>query len=147
MKDFAARREVVLDTDTSKYIQEGFVSASISDEETLSVIRSVYESESHYLIDPHTAVAIAAVEALGNSLPADAKIVCFATAHPAKFPEVIKRALDVEELPTAAHHPVIDEARNACEHLRICQLENLRSNLIKEMTRQSAAGKASLPIT
>ncbi|MDW9580383.1 threonine synthase [Sinorhizobium meliloti] len=138
MKDFAARREVVLDVETTKTIQGGFISASISDEETLATVRSVYEAEGHYLIDPHTAVAVAAVEAIRDSLPAAAAIVCFATAHPAKFPDVIKRALDVEELPAAGHHPVIDEARDACEHLRICQLENLRSNLIGEMTRHVA---------
>lgn len=139
MNDFASRREVVLDTETSKKIQEGFISASISDQETLSTIRSVYESESHYLIDPHTAVAVAAVDVVQDCLPENAKIVCFATAHPAKFPDVIRRALDCTgELPAAAHHPVIDDARNACEHLRVCQLENLKRNLTDEITRQVA---------
>lgn len=138
MNDFAVHREVVLDTDTARTIQEGFISASISDAETLATIRGVYESEFRYLIDPHTAVAVAAVEAVRDSLPEDAKIVCFATAHPAKFPDVIKTALGAEKLPAAAHHPVIDDARNACEHLRVCRLENLRSNLIGEMTRQVA---------
>ena len=138
MSDFGARRDVVFDADTLKAVQEGFISASISDEETLSTIRSVYYAENPYLIDPHTAVAVAAVEAVRDRLPRDVKVVCFATAHPAKFPDVIKRALGVEDLPAAAHHPAIDAARKSCEHLRICQLEDLKSNLIGEMTRQVA---------
>lgn len=137
MKDFSENRLVEFDQDTADKIRDNFISASIGDEETLATIRNLYETDGSYLIDPHTAVAVAAVNSVRDQLPVDVKIVCVATAHPAKFPDVMKSALNLEKLPASAHHPAIDEARAACERLRICQLENLRSNLIAEMTRQT----------
>jgi hypothetical protein len=50
----------------------------------------------------------------------------------------MQRALKLDQLPDTARHATIDAARNSCEHLRICQLENLKSNLIEEMARQTA---------
>ncbi len=65
---------------------------SISDEETLRSIRCVHE-ETGYIADPHTAVALEAArrhrKATGTGLPH----VVLATAHPAKFPETVCRAL------------------------------------------------------
>ncbi len=74
---------------------------SISDETTLATIRHVYETTG-YLPDPHTAVGLAAArcyrEATGDRTP----LVVLATAHPAKFPEVIRQALEFEpEAPEA----------------------------------------------
>ncbi|WP_252349289.1 threonine synthase [Ochrobactrum sp. BTU1] len=138
MNDFSKNRKVVFDAETAIRIQEKFLSASVGDEETLSTIRDIYNADQHYLVDPHTAVAIAAVESVRDKLPPDVKVVCLSTAHPAKFSDVMQRALELDELPEAAHHATIDAARNSCEQLRICQLENLKSNLIEEMARQTA---------
>ena len=46
------------------------------------------------LIDPHTAIGLAAARAASGSadLPAGAPIVTLATAHPAKFPDAVERA-------------------------------------------------------
>ncbi len=137
MDDFASHREATLDAETLAFIQAGFLSASVSDKTTMDTIRSTYESGDGYLLDPHTAVAVAAVDAVADRLPADARIVCLGTAHPAKFPEVIRKALGCgEALPQAARHPSIDDARSACQHLRLCDLDSLKSNLVDAMTRQ-----------
>jgi threonine synthase len=138
MRDFTQNRKVVFDAETARGIQDKFLSASVTDDETLTTIREVYNSDQHYLIDPHTAVAVAAVESLQDKLPSGVRIVCLSTAHPAKFPDVMQRALKLDQLPDTARHATIDAARNSCEHLRICQLENLKSNLIEEMARQTA---------
>lgn len=58
----------------------------VSDEETLNEIRQTYE-QSGRIIDPHTAVGMAAARRTPGM-----KIIA-ATAHPAKFPEVIQRAI------------------------------------------------------
>ena len=42
------------------------------------------------LIDPHTAIGLAAARFAG--LPADVPVVTLATAHPAKFPDAVERA-------------------------------------------------------
>lgn len=74
---------------------------SVSDEATLATIRNVYETTG-YLADPHTAVGLEAARryraATGDRTPQ----VVLATAHPAKFPEVIRQALGFEpEAPEA----------------------------------------------
>ncbi len=46
--------------------------------------------ESGELVDPHTAIGIAA--AREAALPADLPVVAVATAHPAKFPDAVEAA-------------------------------------------------------
>jgi len=65
-----------------------FLSCSISQsdtEETIAEINSKYD----YVIDPHTAVGIRASRSIVTADP----IVCIATAHPAKFPDALGRAI------------------------------------------------------
>ena len=65
-----------------------FLSCSISQpdtEETIAEINSKYG----YVIDPHTAVGIRAA----RTIVTDDPIVCIATAHPAKFPDALGRAI------------------------------------------------------
>jgi threonine synthase len=51
------------------------------------------------VVDPHTAVGIAAARKLRSSLPEGA-VVCLATAHPAKFPDAVRKATGIDpELP------------------------------------------------
>jgi threonine synthase len=69
---------------------------SISDKEIIDEIRYTYD-ETGYILDPHTAVGTAAARKPGNI---DTPTIVTATAHPAKFPEVIKQAIDIDiELP------------------------------------------------
>ncbi len=75
--------------ETGRYVFEQFnrgvfSSSRADDAEIESIIRHVYQKYG-YIADPHTACAFKAVS------PDKTNIVC-ATAHPAKFPEVIRRA-------------------------------------------------------
>jgi threonine synthase len=73
-----------------------FAAARIDDRETLDVIRDVYERYG-YLSDPHTAVGIGAARKAGRD---SERIVCLSTAHPAKFPDAVRKAIGVEpEIP------------------------------------------------
>lgn len=79
-----------------------FSAARIDDGETLNWIRRVHE-ETGKIVDPHTAIGIAAgrTKRKGASVP----LVALATAHPAKFPEAVKRAVGIEPtLPPALAH-------------------------------------------
>jgi threonine synthase len=70
----------------------GLQAERVSDVETLEEIARSY-AETGWLICPHTAVAIAA--ARRRTTP-DAVTVSLATAHAAKFPETIRRALGID---------------------------------------------------
>ena len=75
-----------------KMAQRLFVSARVDEAETKAAIADVYR-RSGVLIDPHTAVGVAA----GRRQRADRTIplVSLATAHPAKFPEAVAAASGV----------------------------------------------------
>ena len=66
-----------------------FSSHRVSDEQTCAQIASTWR-ECEYLLDPHSAIGVAA--ALAAELPAAVPVVTLATAHPAKFPEAIRTA-------------------------------------------------------
>ena len=68
---------------------------SVSDTETLETIRTVYDRFG-YIMDPHTAVGFRALEKFrqANDTGNEPSVV-MSTAHPAKFIEAIKDALDM----------------------------------------------------
>ena len=74
-----------------------FTASRVDDAVTLQTIAEVYE-ETGYLLDPHSAVGIAAARQLSHELPDP--VICLGCAHPAKFPGTIRRATGVTpELP------------------------------------------------
>ncbi len=134
MDDFQKRGSVQLDSLTADAIRDGYISASITDEQTLSTMAEVYQSRDGYLLDPHAAVAVAAADKHSNTLAPDTKIVCLATAHSAKFPDVVRKALSVEgELPEQAMHKSIERAKELCQHVRLCDCSQLAPALTHAM--------------
>lgn len=69
--------------------RETFSSFRLDDDATLRLIADTRKT-SGYLLDPHTAIGVAAARAERRSK--DVPMVCLATAHPAKFPDAIDRA-------------------------------------------------------
>jgi threonine synthase len=69
-----------------------FTAASLDDSATLAEIRSLYD-RTGYVADPHTAVGIGAGRRARRR--PDLPLVCLATAHPAKFPDAVERAIGV----------------------------------------------------
>jgi len=69
---------------------------SVTDQETRACIRRVYD-ETGYVLDPHTAVGFRGLEGELSRRPSQTGIV-LATAHPAKFAEVVEPILG-ESLP------------------------------------------------
>ena len=65
-----------------------FLATAVSVEDTAATIKRVYE-QWDYVVDPHTAVGMAAAERFAVS----GTKVCLATAHPAKFPETVDAAV------------------------------------------------------
>ena len=93
MNRFKAEGQIQFSEDLRERIQNDFLSATINDEKTLEQISSLY-NKTGYILDPHTAVGVAAGKLVGNNMP----LVCLATAHPAKFPEAIANAIDDADL-------------------------------------------------
>ncbi len=72
--------------------QAMFSGASFDDEATKETIKAVHDQTGE-LVDPHTAVGIAAARARRRD--AETPMVALATAHPAKFPDAVKDATGI----------------------------------------------------
>ena len=70
-----------------KEIKKDFIAAKVSDSETLSIIKEVYEKD-QFILDPHTATAFGAINKNNYIL----NVVALGTAHPYKFFETVKEA-------------------------------------------------------
>ena len=82
-----------------RFVDPPITSCRIDVAESLRTIQETW-TDSQYVVDPHTAVGLAAA----RSTRTDSPVVCLATAHPAKFPDAVGRATG-EAPPT---HPTLD---------------------------------------
>ncbi|MEM7368183.1 MAG: threonine synthase [Bacteroidota bacterium] len=130
-EEFKQSGIVTFDAETLRLYSNNFLSYSASDKETLEMIKTIYEAET-YVLDPHGAVALVALENVQDKL-GEGKMICLATAHPAKFPKSIKQALGSAQLPEAALHPSIEEAKHMCEKVYLCDHSHLEEALIQAM--------------
>lgn len=90
-------------------IQDVLKSATITDEETIASIKTVFE-QFGYILDPHGAVAYKAFEKLAGI---HSKGIILETAHPVKFPDTVKQAIGKEpELPDAIRPMLLLEKKS-----------------------------------
>ena len=76
----------------TNWIADVFTGYRCDDEQTLTTMKDVYQ-KSGMLIDPHTAVGLSAArQSKGTNYPKSQSIITLATAHPAKFPDAVRRA-------------------------------------------------------
>jgi len=94
MKDFEETKKLSLTGKELKQAQADFSSARADTDATLAVIKE-YNEKYGYVLCPHSAVGVAAIEQLGIQ---NEETVCLATAHYDKFPAAVSRAVD--PLPT-----------------------------------------------
>lgn len=108
MNEFAAKGEASLgdyvDLSAGEGVSSLFRAKSAHREKTLTVIERYYARHG-YLLDPHTAVGVAAAEEWIASGATTAPVICLATAHPAKFPEAIEAAVGAP----VANHASLEE--------------------------------------
>jgi threonine synthase len=96
MRRFRTTGRVAVEEAAHKAASEIFTGFRLDDEGTLATIAEVHK-QSGLLVDPHSAVGIAAAKRCRD--PA-VPMVALLTAHPAKFPEAVERATGVRlELP------------------------------------------------
>ena len=98
MQAFAASGRFTVDAAHFARCRQTFAAASLDDAATSATIARVHR-ESGVLLDPHSAIGVAAAEsALADS--AGAPVVAVATAHPAKFADAVRAATGLTpELP------------------------------------------------
>ena len=96
MKEFKYYGNFEITKNQLEKINNLFSAYMISDEETLEIINKVY-TDYNYILDPHSAIGYgAAQKALDNNIISkDMSVISLACAHPAKFPEIISKSINV----------------------------------------------------
>ena len=96
MYDFKFEGNFQVSQDQLNKINNLFSAFKINDIETIDIIKKTYLNH-EYIIDPHSAIGYGAVQKaieqkiISNNTP----IISLACAHPAKFPEVIKKSIGI----------------------------------------------------
>jgi threonine synthase len=87
-EQFAASGVMIFSAAEVTQLQTDFLSKTIDRETTLATIAR-YQQTAGYLLDPHSAIGVAAAE---QCTPPGTTAICLATAHPAKFAEAVELA-------------------------------------------------------
>jgi threonine synthase len=99
MEAFRRDRALTVRPERFKDVRTFFDGARVGDDETVATIARLH-GETSEVLDPHSAVAVAGAERCrrDEAVP----MVAIATAHPAKFPDAVERAIGFRpELPPA----------------------------------------------
>ncbi len=91
MENFKKTGKIIFKKKEVEKVKKDFLSGYATQIETLNTIKEFYE-KTGYILDPHTAVGVKVALELKGDFPT----VCLATAHPAKFPDAVKRAIGKE---------------------------------------------------
>jgi len=95
MNDIKEKGKYIIDQERLDRINSDFLSSKMNEDEVLKTIKEVYE-KFDLVLDPHSAIGYGAFDKVtisGNN-------IVLATAHPCKFPDAIKNAINLKaELP------------------------------------------------
>ena len=92
MKNISDNGKYIIDDKKLNLINKNFLSSRMSEEEVLKTINTIYKKY-NIILDPHSAIGYGAFDKVnlnGNN-------IVLATAHPCKFPDAIKKAIDLKE--------------------------------------------------
>jgi threonine synthase len=94
MADLTSNGSYLLPSHNALGNTELFLAATASESETTEAIASLYQLTG-YVVDPHTAVGLAAQRRFSRETRENHSVprITLATAHPAKFPDAIERAI------------------------------------------------------
>lgn len=89
MNDFSRQKRLELPQPVLASLRSRYSAFAENDDATIAAIKAVH-GETGRIIDPHTAIGVAAARRLKD---APGPVVVLSTAHPAKFPDAVARAI------------------------------------------------------
>lgn len=101
MNRFGRQGSAKLEARERDHLCDAIRGVRVAGEEVRAAIKSVHDAHG-YLLDPHSAIGVAAASRLQGEL-GQGPIICMSTAHPAKFPETIEAVTGQR-----ATHPRLD---------------------------------------
>lgn len=112
MDTFATEHVLTFDATQQKQVHADFSTMTIDTDVTLKTMKDFY-TQTDYILDPHTAVGVAAAQKLHC---ASRPMICLATAHPAKFADAVLRAIGIDP-PRPESLRDIEQRAKRCERI------------------------------
>jgi threonine synthase len=107
MKNIKEKGKYIINQEKLDKINANFLSSRMSEEEVLKTINEVFK-KFNVVLDPHSAIGYGVFDKINL----DGNNIVLATAHPSKFPDAIKKAIDIKaDLPKELMF-VMDEKEN-----------------------------------
>ena len=107
MNDIKEKGKYIISQEKLDKINNNFLSSKMSEEEVLKTIKQVYE-KFDVVLDPHSAIGYGAFDKVNIS----GNNIVLATAHPCKFPDANKNAINLKtELPKELMY-ILNEKEN-----------------------------------
>ena len=107
MNDIKQKGKYIIDQEKLDKINTNFLSSKMSEDEVLKTIELVYK-KFDVVLDPHSAIGYGAFDKVNIS----GNNIVLATAHPCKFPDAIKKAINLNaELPKELMY-ILNEKEN-----------------------------------
>jgi threonine synthase len=126
MEQMAREGRIEVSGEKQQAVARLFHAQAVSEDETLEQIRQTYEADG-YILDPHTAVGVRAAREFPGT-------VCLATAHPAKFGDAVKQAIEVEA-------PLPLSLQGLMEKPTRCTLLEADTEAVKRFMQATLAGE------
>ena len=97
MNNFKKNGIFSIPKETMLKVNNLFSAYMISNNETLDIIKNTFENY-NYILDPHSAIGFGSARKALNEkvISSRTPIISLACAHPSKFPDVIKKAINIE---------------------------------------------------
>ena len=92
MSEFNSTGQFSIGADLLEMARQDFSAYRLSDDQTARDIRQTYQSTGE-VIDPHSIIGVSAARQEGDP---EIPTIVLGTAHPAKFPDAIRDALDID---------------------------------------------------
>jgi len=126
MEELNRNNEFKLSGEQMSILRDDFISESLSEDETKDVIKKINKNY-NILVDPHTAIGIGVLDKLST----DGINIILSTAHPSKFPEVVKEA-------TGKHPELPPKIKKIIEEEEKFDILPNDLNLIKKFIKERA---------
>jgi len=142
MKSVKANGRVEVPVEVLELARRDFLAERVSDDQMLQTIRQYFIGSPSYIADPHTAVALTVARRVSTQNPQSVVQVMLSTAHPAKFSEVVTKALSTSQGFDFERDVLPQEFRGLLEkERRVVNVDEPNKELVKKVI-ESKVGSA-----
>lgn len=140
-KDLKAKGGFSVPADILEMANRDFESERISDEQTKETIREFYTQKGGYVLDPHSAIGVAAAQRSMQRVGNETSHITLATAHPAKFAGAVELSLegtgfDFDKVLPQEFRGLAEKERRVTDVLASAGWKGIRKIVVKQVEEE-----------